>query len=339
MFAARRRERPAGRRHSGSRRRPRAAPRGAGRPGEQPAERRGVRLRSSPAARAPPGPRGRSRAARPATGSSPPASASVVDGEQQPGLRPTLGRRCRPRPGRGGRRRATGVAAYPPAEQVARGRGPAAGALAPPGAAAAWRRSSGLDRLGHGSYLSIIHPKSVRTKIWEDRHGHRRDTAAWSMREPGTGRGTWAMGSLFEHLLEADQARGAARRGAGDAAAWDRDPAAPAHPRGGGVLPPRGPDDLPRRRRATSSSTTAASSTCPQGVPHAFRIRGDAPARFLALTAPGRPAAPVRRGRASRPPRCGCPGDDGLTPEVEIPKWAEVGPRYGLEVVGPPIPE
>jgi hypothetical protein len=33
------------------------------------------------------------------------------------------------------------------------------------------------------------------------------------------------------------------------------------------------------------------------------------------------------------------PGTDGLTPEVEIPKWGEVGPRYGLEVVGPPIPE
>ena len=25
--------------------------------------------------------------------------------------------------------------------------------------------------------------------------------------------------------------------------------------------------------------------------------------------------------------------------EIEIPKWIEVGPRYGLEVVGPPIPE
>ena len=24
---------------------------------------------------------------------------------------------------------------------------------------------------------------------------------------------------------------------------------------------------------------------------------------------------------------------------TEIPRWVEVGPRYGLEVVGPPIPE
>jgi len=33
------------------------------------------------------------------------------------------------------------------------------------------------------------------------------------------------------------------------------------------------------------------------------------------------------------------PGDDGQTPEVEIPKWVEVSGRYGLEVVGPPIEE
>jgi quercetin dioxygenase-like cupin family protein len=76
----------------------------------------------------------------------------------------------------------------------------------------------------------------------------------------------------------------------------------------------------------------------PQGLPHAFRIRGDSPARILALTVPGGlldlydevgiPAAELR-----------LPGADGQTPEVEIPKWAEVGPRYGLEVVGPGIPE
>jgi hypothetical protein len=24
---------------------------------------------------------------------------------------------------------------------------------------------------------------------------------------------------------------------------------------------------------------------------------------------------------------------------VEIPRWNEVGPRFGLEVVGPPLPE
>jgi hypothetical protein len=33
------------------------------------------------------------------------------------------------------------------------------------------------------------------------------------------------------------------------------------------------------------------------------------------------------------------PGADGLPMSVEIPRWNEVGPRYGLEVVGPPLPE
>ena len=33
------------------------------------------------------------------------------------------------------------------------------------------------------------------------------------------------------------------------------------------------------------------------------------------------------------------PEDVGSPLEVEIPKWNQVGPRYGLEVLGPPIPE
>ena len=33
------------------------------------------------------------------------------------------------------------------------------------------------------------------------------------------------------------------------------------------------------------------------------------------------------------------PGSDGQSAEVEFPKWAKVGPRYGLQVVGPGIPE
>lgn len=33
------------------------------------------------------------------------------------------------------------------------------------------------------------------------------------------------------------------------------------------------------------------------------------------------------------------PGEDGQSPEIELPKWADVVPRYGLEVMGPGIPE
>jgi quercetin dioxygenase-like cupin family protein len=157
------------------------------------------------------------------------------------------------------------------------------------------------------------------------------------MREPETGRGTWAMGSLFEHLLESEES--------------------------GGLLgvalvtqPPGIATPLHRHTREAEAfyllegrMTYRAGDEdyelydgcfmyLPKGLPHAFRIRGDAPAKFVALTAPGGllhlydevgiPATEMR-----------LPGEDGLTAEVEIPRWVEVGPRYGLEVVGPPIPE
>jgi quercetin dioxygenase-like cupin family protein len=157
------------------------------------------------------------------------------------------------------------------------------------------------------------------------------------VRRPGTGRGTWAMGSLFEHLLESPR----------DSAAL-------------GVAmvtqPPGIATPLHRHTREAEAffllegrmtyrageETHELDDGCfmylPAGLPHAFRIRGDGPARFLALTAPGGllnlydevgiPATELR-----------LPGPDGQPPEVEIPRWVEVGPRYGLEVLGPPIPE
>jgi quercetin dioxygenase-like cupin family protein len=156
------------------------------------------------------------------------------------------------------------------------------------------------------------------------------------MREPGTGRAGWAMGSLFEHLLEPDQS---SRLGVALV-----------------TQPPGIATPLHRHHREAEAfyvlegqlSYQAGADLfelyagcflhLPQGVPHAFRIRGEQPAKILALTTPagllhlydevGIPATERR-----------LPGADGLTPEVEIPRWMEVGPRYGLEVVGPPIPE
>ena len=157
------------------------------------------------------------------------------------------------------------------------------------------------------------------------------------MREPGSGRGTWAMGSLFEHLLEADEGDG--RLGV---ALVTQPPgiATPLHRHSkeaevfylleGRMSYRAGDDDF--------ELYDGCFIYLPQDLPHAFRIRGDKPAKILALSTPagilhlydevGLPAAEMR-----------LPGDDGQTPEVEIPKWVEMGPRYGLEVVGPPIPE
>jgi quercetin dioxygenase-like cupin family protein len=155
-------------------------------------------------------------------------------------------------------------------------------------------------------------------------------------REPGTGRATWAMQSLFEHLLEPDQS------GRVGVALVTQPPgvATPLHRHTKeaeafyvleGRMSYQAGDDL-------FELYEGCFIHLPLGVPHAFRIRGESPMRMLALTAPsgllhlydevGLPATEHR-----------LPGADGLAPEVEIPKWIEVSPRYGLEVVGPPIPE
>ena len=76
----------------------------------------------------------------------------------------------------------------------------------------------------------------------------------------------------------------------------------------------------------------------PRGLPHAFRVTGSTPVRFVGFADPGRlfhlydeVGIPAQERRV--------PGSDGLPMDVEIPRWNEVGPRYGLEVVGPPLPE
>ena len=75
----------------------------------------------------------------------------------------------------------------------------------------------------------------------------------------------------------------------------------------------------------------------PLGVPHAFRVTGRTPARMLALTTPGgllglydEVGVPATERRL--------PNGDGRPLPEEIARWGEIGPRYGLEVVGPPIP-
>ena len=76
----------------------------------------------------------------------------------------------------------------------------------------------------------------------------------------------------------------------------------------------------------------------PANLPHAFRIRGERPARFLALTLPGGlmdlyDEVGVPAGHLALPGP-----EEGLAFDEEVARWNEVGPRYGLEVVGPPIP-
>lgn len=165
----------------------------------------------------------------------------------------------------------------------------------------------------------------------------RTDTSRVVMRAPGEGPMTWAMGSLFEPLVGPD-----ATDGQLGLSLVTQPPgiATPFHVHRheaeffyllDGELTYRAGEEY-------FDLVAGCFIHLPKGLPHAFRIRGSRPARILAGTVPGgllglydEVGIPARERRL--------PGDDGQSMAVEIAKWNEVGPRYGLEVLGPPIPE
>jgi quercetin dioxygenase-like cupin family protein len=155
-------------------------------------------------------------------------------------------------------------------------------------------------------------------------------------RRADEGPATWAMGSLFEHLLIAAESGGALGV---SVVTMPPGVGPPLHRHTheaeafyllDGTLTYRAGDD-------THHLEPGSFIYLPLGVPHAFRITGTEPARFLALTSPGglmdlydevgTPAAERR-----------IPGPDSQPMDVEIAKWNAVGPRYGLQVLGPPLP-
>ena len=156
------------------------------------------------------------------------------------------------------------------------------------------------------------------------------------VRQPGDGPATWAMGSLFEHLVS-----GAATDGKFDLSLVTQPPgiAPPLHVHTQeaeafyvleGALTYQAGDQL-------HELVAGSFIYLPQGVPHAFRITGTRPARFLGLIAPaGLMGLYDEVGMPARERRL--PGAEGFSIEEEIPRWNEIGPRYGLRVVGPPIP-
>lgn len=155
---------------------------------------------------------------------------------------------------------------------------------------------------------------------------------------PGTGRGTWAMGSLFEHLAGPEHTDGAlgvalVTQPPGIATPVHR------HHREAEALYLLEGQMAYLAGEETYELVSGWFIYLPKGVPHAFRIRGERPARFLALTVPGGllhlydevgvPAAELRI------PQEG----EGRSMAEEIERWNQTGPRYGLEVLGPPIAE
>ncbi len=154
-------------------------------------------------------------------------------------------------------------------------------------------------------------------------------------RPAGTGPATWAMGSLFEHLVTAQES-------GGSAVSLVTQPPGTATPLHRHIHEDEAfylLDGTMTYRAGEETFHLRAGDFIwlPRGLPHAFRVTGASPVRFLGLTEPGQlfhlydevgiPAAERR-----------LPGADGLGMEVEIPRWNEVAPRYGLEVVGPALP-
>jgi quercetin dioxygenase-like cupin family protein len=155
-------------------------------------------------------------------------------------------------------------------------------------------------------------------------------------RPAGTGPATWAMGSLFERLVGADQSNGLlgmslVTQPPGVATPLHRHThEAEAFYLLEGTMRYQAGDEM-------FELSQGSFIYLPKGLPHAFRVTGETPVRFLGLTVPGRlldlydeVGVPAEERRL--------PGEDGLPMDVEIARWNEVAPRYGLEVVGPPIP-
>ena len=154
-------------------------------------------------------------------------------------------------------------------------------------------------------------------------------------RAAGTGPATWAMGMLFERLVGAEETGGLL-----GASVVTQPPgqASPLHVHTleaeawlllQGAMTYRAGERLIRM-------TTGDFIYLPREVPHAFRTTGTVPVRFLALTLPG--------GLLGIYDEAGVPAaerrlPDGGVSDADVTRWLELAPRYGLRVVGPPIPE
>jgi quercetin dioxygenase-like cupin family protein len=155
-------------------------------------------------------------------------------------------------------------------------------------------------------------------------------------REAGEGPASWALGSLFEHLVTGAETGGAFGL------------TKVTQPAGGAT-----PVHLHTREAEAfylldgTMTYLAGEQTyqlrpgsfiyLPTGVPHAFRITGETPASLLAITVPGglmdlydgvgRPAAERR-----------LPGQDEADLGGDIQRWLAASAEYGIQVLGPPLP-
>lgn len=156
------------------------------------------------------------------------------------------------------------------------------------------------------------------------------------VRGAGEGPGTWVLGSLFERLASGEET------GGGIGLSLVTQPpgtATPVHIHTAedeafylldGTMTYSADGQLHRLSRGSFIYL-------PRGLPHAFRVTGDAPVRFLAIASPG--ALMSLYDEVGRPA-----GDRRLPPPdqellmADVHRWLEAAPRYGLSIVGPPLP-
>jgi mannose-6-phosphate isomerase-like protein (cupin superfamily) len=146
---------------------------------------------------------------------------------------------------------------------------------------------------------------------------------------------TWALGSLFQRLLNADSSGGAL-----GASVVTQPPglASPLHVHTREAEAWFLLDGTLTYRAGTELVDLAAGDFIylPRDVPHAFRITGTTPARYLALSLPGQ--------LLDLYDELGTPATtaqlpDGGIPAADIQRWTQLAAQYGIRIVGPPIPD
>jgi mannose-6-phosphate isomerase-like protein (cupin superfamily) len=156
-----------------------------------------------------------------------------------------------------------------------------------------------------------------------------------TVRKAGEGPATWAMGSLFEQLVGSDRTADAF------GASLVTQPPGLATPTHVHTREAEAWFVLEGSVRYLAGDELVELGAgdfiyLPRGLPHAFRITGTRPARYLALAVPGRVMSLYDEVGVPAPSR---QLPDGGIPPDDVRRWLELAPSYGLQVVGPPIPE
>ena len=154
------------------------------------------------------------------------------------------------------------------------------------------------------------------------------------VRGSGDGPATWALGSLFERVASGGETGGALELSLVTQPAGT---ATPLHVHTGEAEAFYLLDGTMTYLAGEQTHLLSQGSFIylPSGVPHAFRVTGTNPVRFLAIAAPG--------GLMGLYDEVGRPAGDRVVPEPDgerlqsdIARWLEAAPRYGIQVIGPP---